>query len=145
MNKVKFTILGEPAGKGRPRSSVFNGKIVVRTPKETVLYENLVRTEYRRQVGNFKFDDGQPLDLRVMAYYGIPKSVSKKKRQQMIDGLYRPTKKPDADNIIKAIADSLNNIAYKDDSQLADVQIRKFYSSNPRVEVIVQPVTYERS
>lgn len=143
--RVKFTILGEPSGKGRPRFSVVAGHVSTRTPKETVLYENLVRTEYRRQIGEFKFPDEQPLDLRVMAYYGIPASASKKKKQHMVDGLYRPTKKPDADNIVKVIADSLNNIAYRDDSQIVDTQVRKFYSSQPRVEVTVQPVINERS
>ena len=136
--KIKFTILGEPSGKGRPRFSIIAGHVSTRTPKETVLYENLVRTEYRRQIGDFKFEDGQALDMRVMAYYGIPASAPKKKKQNMIDGLVRPVKKPDADNIIKVIADSLNNIAYKDDAQLVDTLVRKFYSTQPRVEIFIQ-------
>lgn len=50
-------------------------------------------------------------------------------------GVIRPTKKPDMDNCIKIIADALNKIAYHDDTQIVDCQVRKFYSDDPRVEV----------
>lgn len=80
------------------------------------------------------------LDMRILAYYGIPKSKSKKIKEQMAKGLLRPTKKPDMDNVVKVIADSLNTIAYRDDTQIVDCQCRKFYSENPRVEVIIKMV-----
>ena len=35
------------------------------------------------------------------------------------------------DNVVKIIADSLNQIAYRDDTQIVDCQCRKFYSDNP--------------
>ena len=78
------------------------------------------------------------LDLRVIAYFGIPKSASQKRRTEMLAGSIRPTKRPDADNILKVVADSLNGLAYHDDAQLVDAQIRKFYSANPRIEVTIQ-------
>ena len=53
----------------------------------------------------------------------------------------RPTKKPDCDNVIKAILDSLNQIAYHDDTQVVDLQIRKFYSHKPRVVVTIKEAT----
>ena len=40
----------------------------------------------------------------------------------------RPAKKPDADNIIKVVADSLNQVAYRDDADLVKVELEKFYS-----------------
>lgn len=42
--QVKFTILGEPKGKGRPRFSRKTGTAI--TPKDTVNYETLVHMEY---------------------------------------------------------------------------------------------------
>ena len=49
--RANFCILGEPQGKGRPRFSTVCGHAKPRTPEETVLYENLVKTEYRlRQI-----------------------------------------------------------------------------------------------
>jgi Holliday junction resolvase RusA-like endonuclease len=76
--------------------------------------------------------------MRIMAYYSIPSSASKKKRRMMIEKEIRPTKKPDADNIIKVVADSLNQVAYRDDSQIVDTMLRKYYSEQPRIEVVIQ-------
>ena len=131
---LRFVVHGAPVAKGRPRMTR-NGRTY--TPQKTVNYENLVRLEYTRQCGEQKFPQDSPLDVRIMAYYPIPKSVSKKKRQLMIDKQLRPLKKPDTDNVCKAILDSLNDIAYHDDAQVVDSMIRKFYSENPRVVVTI--------
>ena len=132
MNQVVFTVLGEPSGKGRLRFSGYtgaNGKTYARayTTKKTVMYENLVKLEYEKQCGEFRFPDGAMLDMRIMAYYGIADSKSKKMKEKMRAGIVRPTKKPDMDNCLKVIADSLNNIAYRDDTQIVDCQVRKFF------------------
>ena len=74
--EVKFVIPGPPKGKGRPRFSKEPGKKKPTTPKDTVLYENLVKTEYQRQCGEARFEDRAMLDLRVVAYYPIPSSKS---------------------------------------------------------------------
>lgn len=136
--EVKFTILGEPKGKGRPRFCRNTGHAI--TPKDTVNYETLVHMEYVAQCEEFRFPDDAMLDMRIRAYYSIPKSASKKKRAEMIIGEIRPTKKPDMDNVVKIIADSLNQVAYRDDTQIVDCQCRKFYSDNPRVEVMIKTV-----
>lgn len=138
---VKFTVYGEPKAKGRPRVSVRKSKDGERafarayTPKQTVIYENQVKLEYENQCGSYRFPDDAMLDIRIFAYYGIPKSTSKKKRELMLEGKIRPTKKPDFDNVAKIICDSLNGIAYQDDKQIVDGMFRKFYSEQPRVEV----------
>lgn len=75
------------------------------TPKDTVIYENLVRMEYLNQCGETKFPDDAMLDMRIKAYYTIPPSRPKKKKELMRAGIIRPTKKPDMDNCIKIIAD----------------------------------------
>ncbi len=136
--KVKFTVLGEPTGKGRPRFAKNGPYVKTYTPDETVSYENLIKTEYRRQCRDFKFDDTDQLDVRITAYYGIPKSKSKKMQKKMEDHVLRPLKKPDADNVIKVVLDSLNKIAYHDDTQVVDLQIRRFYSRDPRLVVTIQ-------
>lgn len=133
--KVKFTIPGEPKGKGRHRTTK-TGRTY--TPEDTVMYENLIKTMYRQQCGNIRFDDNDQLDMRITAYFPIPKSVSKKKREAMINHLVRPTTKSDWDNIGKIVGDALNNIAYHDDKQIVDGQVRKFYSEEPRVVVTIQ-------
>lgn len=138
--KVKFTVWGEPKGKGRPRFTQVGNYTKTYTPEDTASYENLVKLEYKAQCGRTMFEKDTMLDMRVFAYYTIPKSESKKKQRLMKDGIIRPTKKPDMDNIIKIIADSLNKIAYHDDSQIVDTMVRKYYSEYPRVEITIQTV-----
>lgn len=136
--EVRFTILGEPKGKGRPRFCRNTGHAI--TPKDTVNYETLVRMEYGVAYSDFKFPDDAMLDMRIKAFYSIPKSASKKKRASMLANEIRPTKKPDMDNVVKIIADSLNQVAYRDDTQIVDCQCRKFYSDSPRVEVMIKEI-----
>ena len=135
--RVKFMIPGEPKGKGRPRVERHGDRTVTRTPDDAIIYENLVRTEYMRQCKGHRFPDDSQLDLRVIAYYPIPSSKSKKQQRLMEDGTIRPTKKPDTDNVLKVIADSLNQVAYKDDAQVVDASVRKFYSRKPRTVVFL--------
>ena len=140
MKSIKFSIPGQPMGKQRPRV-VHNGSFSQAfTPKETVSYENLVRVMYREAARGKRFTDEDMLDVRVIAYYSIPKSTSKKKRKMMLEHKIRPGKKPDWDNIGKIICDSLNTVAYRDDSSIVDAQVRKFYSENPRVDVTIRRI-----
>jgi Holliday junction resolvase RusA-like endonuclease len=53
-------------------------------------------------------------------------------------GEIRPVKKPDVDNIIKVVADSLNQVAYRDDADLVKVSLEKFYGRQPRIEVEIE-------
>lgn len=138
--KVSFTILGEPQGKGRPRFTKVGSYVKTYTPDKTVAYENLVKLEYERQCRGVRFGDKDFLEMRIYAFYGIPKSTSKKRKEQMLGGVIRPSKKPDMDNVIKAIADSLNNVAYRDDTQIVDAWIRKLYSESPRVVIEIEKI-----
>lgn len=135
--KVKFTIPGEPMGKQRPKFSHRGSYVHTYTPDKTVNYENLVKLEYGNQCGNASFLKDVGLIMYIEAYFSIPKSTSKKKAAQMLDGKLRPTKKPDADNIMKIIADSLNGIAYYDDSQIVCCKCSKYYGSQPCVTVAI--------
>ena len=140
MKSIRFSIPGQPMGKQRPRV-VHNGSFSQAfTPKETVSYENLVRVMYREAAKGKRFADEDMLDVRVIAYYSIPKSTSKKKRKMMLEHKIRPGKKPDWDNIGKIICDSLNTVAYREDSSIVDAQVRKFYSENPRVDVTIRRI-----
>ena len=135
--KAKFTVLGPPQGKARAKTiRLKSGDSHSYTPEGTVLYENLIVTEYRRQCGK-KFPDSEMLDMRIIAYYAIPASTPKKKQRQMESGDIRPTKTPDWDNIGKVVGDALNGVAYRDDKQIVDAQVRKYYSAQPRIEVTI--------
>ena len=137
---VKFEVLGVPVGKSRPKFSTVNGHAVAYTPAKTANYETLVRLSYQQQIGAFMFDKDKPLRAIIRAFFPIPKSASKKKREQMEAGKIRHTKKCDADNIAKACLDALNGIAFYDDSQVCELSISKFYGDTPKVEIIIDEV-----
>lgn len=80
-----------------------------------------------------------PVFLQLTFFMPIPDSWSKKKKIEM-DGK-RHISKPDRDNLEKAVSDSFNKIVWKDDGQVCDGLVRKFYSTEPRIEIEITEVT----
>lgn len=133
--KINFVIPGKVQAKQRPR---FNGEFAY-TPRETVAYENWVKTCYlEKYKGQRPLE--KPLKVKIIAYYDIPKSTSKKKQQQMLNNEIFPTVKPDTDNIAKSILDSLNKIAYLDDKQVVKLEVEKYYSQAPSTVVMIEEI-----
>lgn len=99
-------------------------------------YEYLVKFSYL-EVTNDKLVDC-PIKIKIKAYFEPPKSTSKKKYKELMGQPY--TKKPDADNICKSILDGLNGIAYTDDNQVAELEIKKLYSDRARTEVEINKI-----
>lgn len=130
--KVKFTVMGVPMVKKRPRASMRNGHAVVYTPKDTVNYENLVRYTYQSDVGERLTG---AIEMTVKAYFPIPKSISKKKHEIMATEKEPCLVHRDVDNVCKLLMDSINGVAFDDDKQIYKLTGEKYYSENPRVEV----------
>lgn len=130
---VTFTVPGTPVGKGRPRFVRATGRTY--TPEKTSNFETLVKWEYHRQCEGKKFPDGAQLGIRVVACFDVPKSKSKRIQHDMEAGIIKHTSKPDADNLLKAVADALNHIAYRDDSAIVYAEVRKMYSRTPETRV----------
>nr|DAH87168.1 MAG TPA: Endodeoxyribonuclease RusA [Caudoviricetes sp.] len=70
------------------------------------------------------------VSVMINAYFSIPKSYMKGKRLACKHNINRPAKKPDVDNILKAVLDALNGVAYKDDKQVIEVTCGKWYSQS---------------
>jgi Holliday junction resolvase RusA-like endonuclease len=79
------------------------------------------------------------LRMTIEAFLSVPASDSAKKRAAKLSGEIRPTKKPDFDNIAKAIADGCNGVAFPDDAQIVSAIIKKHYGETPCVRVTIQP------
>lgn len=134
--KVKFTIPGIPVPKARPR--VVKGHTY--TPKKTKDYETLVKDVYALTVGEYLGDSA--IVATIDLYFPIPESYSKSKKRRIADGEIKHTKRPDVDNCAKAILDALNEVAYKDDSQIVESRITKHYAidGETRAEVVLEEV-----
>lgn len=152
MCSLTIIIPGEPASKARPRFSRTVKGVRTYTPTKTLKYEELVRYHAlaERQKKGIK-PIAKQMRLQIKAYFSIPKSYSKKRKERCINGEERPTKKPDSDNIAKIVLDGLNpkmkvdhrlqkavcvhEGLYQDDRQVIDLRVEKWYSDEPRVEI----------
>jgi Holliday junction resolvase RusA-like endonuclease len=128
-----LTVIGEPVSKGRPRF----GRGKTYTPAKTIAAETFIQL-CATQKGVPKMMNG-PLRLTVTFSMGIPKSWSAKKKAEAELGNIRPTSKPDIDNLIKLVGDALNGIAYKDDSQIVEIQAVKKYGK-PQTIIHIEEV-----
>ena len=136
---MKFVIPGPPVGKGRPRAVMQGGKLHTYTPAATAEYEAKVRHCWRAsRLPGFGADT--PVAVTITACHPIPASASKKARQAMEGNTVLPMRKPDADNIAKAVLDALNGLAYADDKQVVCLTVCKRYGA-PRVVVELLEVT----
>lgn len=136
---VYFVVYGNPVGKGRPRATSQGGFVRMYTDAKTLGFESAVADEARIAMREWQAFD-TPMQLQLSAYYPIPKSWSKKKRQMAMDGEIHPQVKPDLDNVMKAVLDAMNGVVYVDDSQVINMVATKRYSSDPRVEVYLHEV-----
>jgi len=127
-----MVLAGEPVGKGRPRFSRATGHTY--TPEKTARFEERLAWGAQSIWGRQPLLEGE-LVMHMAAYFSIPTSRPKLWRDKAVAGLIRPVKKPDIDNIIKAVADSLNKIVYLDDTQIVAMKAGKFYSDKPRIEI----------
>ena len=131
---TQFTVLGAPRGKERPRAAKLRDRTVVYTPKKTRDYEREIATAYLTQCrGMFS----GAVSVTICAYFQIPKSTSRKRVLEMIADEIKPTKKPDADNIAKAVCDALNGVAHKDDACVVQLNVEKFYAKEPYIRVYI--------
>lgn len=133
---VTIVVMGAPVGKGRPR---FTRSGHAYTPDKTRAYEQSVAWAAKAEMGPRQPIDG-PVQMYFRAVFEIPKSWPEKKRMDALLGVIRPTVKPDADNLIKAVADSLNGIVYRDDSQITEITGSKRYGTQAFVTVTVKPI-----
>lgn len=123
-----------PIPKGRPRFRRYGGAY---TPPKTEEYERQIKKLYLTSPKRVEFEKNVPLVVNLEFGMPIPKSMSKKKRAAMIEGDISHTKKPDVDNLVKAILDGLNKLAWADDSQIVRISAEKKYAKEPYVYLYV--------
>jgi Holliday junction resolvase RusA-like endonuclease len=143
MTEISIRLDGPPRGKGRPRFRRIRAKdgrefVSAYTDGKTVSYEDALKAQAKIAMA------GQPpllgaLWVGVTAAMPVPASWSKKKRMAAVSGCLHPVVKPDHDNIMKLL-DALNLIVWKDDCQIIESQIRKFYAEKPYLLVVVRPL-----
>lgn len=131
----EFEVPGKVIGKGRPRLNSYTG--VVYTPIRTKDYESLVEQYFLLKYPRFKALEGR-IKVSIIAYFSIPKTTKKADINEMLENNISPTKKPDIDNIVKSILDSMNKFAFKDDNQITKLEVEKKYAIEDKVYVKIE-------
>lgn len=135
MNQLEFTVFGEPQGKARPR---FTRMGRAYTPKKTADYEKYIQEVFMDCYPRWSKPLETDLKMTVIALFEPAESYSKRKKADCLEGLIRPHKKPDLDNIAKVVLDALNGLVYVDDKQVTDLRVRKRYDTVARVEIRIK-------
>lgn len=139
LDDLRFTVPGEPQGKGRPRASSRGGIVRMYTPSKTKDGEAAVRSAALEAMAGRKPIEG-PVSVSIQIRHAIRKSWTKGKRQDALLNKIVPTIKSDLDNILKLYFDALNGVAWIDDVQVVNVIASKRFSEEPRVDVRIVPL-----
>ncbi len=131
----EFEVPAKIVGKGRPRLNSYTG--VVYTPTKTKDYEELVKQYFLISNPNANMLDKR-VKIEIKAYFAISKSVTKKEKEEMLNGNISPTKKPDIDNIIKIVLDALNKFVIVDDVQVTRISVEKLYALEEKIYVKIE-------
>lgn len=138
-NQIELIVYGNPVAQGRPRFSRQGGFVKAYDPVKSKSYKQLIRLELQPLLSD---PDFTPIDqaccLKLTVFRAMPKSFSKKKREEASLRYIRPVTKPDIDNYVKGVLDALNGTVLKDDSVVCEIFARKFYSERPRIEVVLE-------
>jgi len=140
--QIDFEVPGKPHGKERTGDDIRTNKDGKQftshyTPSKTREYEEYVGWRAKKEMrGQVKTD--RPVQVMFHAYFKVPKSWPKWKRELALKGRIEPTVKPDIDNVEKSILDGLNGIVWNDDAQVVKVTKDKFYAESACVRVCVK-------
>lgn len=140
---MQIVVFGAPMGKERPRASMIGGHARIYTPKKTQSYESRFAYAWSEKYSNEALTRA-PIKVTVRAVFPLSKGDYKKDGTptksgfRKLSGDEKPSKRPDIDNICKAVLDGLNGVAFADDSQITLLIATKEYGESPRVEVEIE-------
>ena len=131
--EISFSVPIRPVGKARPRFTRFGRAY---TPTKTRDFEKTVAW-YAKQVMRqcLPIASGLPVCVQIRMTMVPPLSWSKKRRSDVFGAFC--SKKPDTDNVAKAILDAMNGIVYEDDAQVAGLIVQKFYAEKDEINIKV--------
>ncbi|MFX3853415.1 RusA family crossover junction endodeoxyribonuclease, partial [Streptococcus suis] len=141
---MKFEIPIEPKPQSRPRAAMRGGRATVYEDGKMVAWRKKC-TEFVRQNYDGPYFDGA-IKVEATFYMSAPKSMSeppkpksKTKKVQQYDNFINERiyvdKKPDLDNLEKAVYDSISKAGcvWTDDNIIVEHTTRKVYSPRPRI------------
>ena len=123
----KFIIQGNPRGQGRPRACKRGRHASVYEAREDTMYKENLAAQVVAQGPSYITMD-QPVEIEVMFYLSRPAYHFGAKGLKPRYENARPLGKPDVDNMVKAVKDSLTGIVWHDDAQIVRIWAEKHYA-----------------
>lgn len=130
--------VSEVVGKQRPRATARGGHARVYTPRKTRVFEEHIRKAWSEQVGDRWAAFAGPVEVMVFVTRELAKSNPKKWAGRA------DLQKPDLDNVLKAVLDALNGLAYADDCTITCETARKMLRTphGSGNQVVIQCIYY---
>lgn len=137
MSRRTLIVHHEPVGQPRHRVSTRGGHARMYLPGRHPVhaFKKAIQLEFGKRLPS-----SRGIKLSVKAWFARPKSKIWKRRPMPE---YRHTSKPDFDNILKAVADALNGLAWHDDAQICVGTVEKWVcdgESLPQVIIEIEEI-----
>jgi Holliday junction resolvase RusA-like endonuclease len=136
---MDFTVYDVPIAQPRQKHARLpNGMPVNYVPKNHKIheYKASIKHEFTKSFPDHKPIEG-PIFLSITFILPRPKNMIWKRKEMPREW---HTKKPDLDNLEKAVKDSLNKLAWRDDSQVCNVRKVKMIANGeecPATRIII--------
>jgi len=146
MRNLMFNVPGAPVPQSRPRIVLRGKNVIAYTPQKTKDYQTLVaECAYTARIS--KWGDLELIksfvQVDISLYFLPPKSMSKALTRKALNKEIFPgggRNYGDVDNFAKCILDGLNNVIWKDDLQVVDLRVRKYFGEIPGAWVYIKEV-----
>ena len=140
ITSLRITLPGEPHAQGRPRAfKTPGGFIRLYDPASSRNWKATAQEHFitaMREAGEAGPLLG-PVEVTIRAVFTCPKTDYRKNNPR---GQRPHAKRPDAENVAKAVLDAGTGVLYADDAQVCELKIEKVIGAQgeaPRVEVTV--------
>lgn len=125
--EVIIFVKGDPKGQPRPRAFARGGMVRMYDPGTAEGWKSAIADEWRRSAPKFPKIAG-PVSVELQFFFARPKAHFTK-RGLRDDAPRCHAKKPDADNLAKAVCDCLTQLGiWEDDDQVTSLVVRKWYT-----------------
>jgi len=135
----QFTFIGIPKAQGRPKFARRGKLTVAYDPKDSAQYKNNVAAQV---VAQKPVLIGRDVPIYLTLDFYLPRPKGHYKTSGDIKEKYiavRHTSKPDLDNLVKAVKDSLKGIVWNDDSQVFyTISSKNYANDKPKVFITVK-------
>lgn len=128
---IEFFVPGVPVPQGRPRFSTRGGYPRAYDDKKSRAWKDAITLAAKTH--KVRLMEG-PIEVFLTFHMPRPKGIPK--------NVFWHSKRPDLDNLVKAVLDGLQGHAFKDDGQIAMLVAEKKYREPVGVHISRQEVPY---